>query len=451
MKTYNLSQTQLGIYLTCTSESKEDGNYNLDMLYRLDPEIDTQRLASALDAVIAAHPYVKSRIVAGPEGLPVFEDRSDEEFRTSRTGIGSLEEVRSSFGADYKLLGDRLFRLEIYETQNEGNWLYADFHHIIFDGMSWFVLREDLAKAYAGEALEKEDFDGFKAVLDEEKLRSSDFYSEARDWYVREFGPAAELESMLLPDRFGEEDGHFEKLWQKLDIDLEEVKKLCAKEGVKESAVYSAAFGFTLSKFICEKEVLYTTAWHGRPGKEMRHSFNMMVKTLPVYQNIGLVDTVGELISKTQEQTRNARRYSVYSFADAHEDIGINADINFVYQGTLHDLNIELDGKIQYAESLVTHTPGFKFLGMLMIEEGVPYIWCEYKPSRFSENFIKGFWESFALVVREMCIKEKLSEIELSTPAQKAVLDSFNAGYSGSEMRSTASASFIIKLILSLG
>ena len=442
MATYNLTQTQLGIYLACAGAGNEDGNYNLDMLFRLDPEVDLQRLRSSLEAVIAAHPYVKSRIVEGPDGAPVFEDRSEEDFKVEIQSINTLDEARPRFGADYNLLADRLFRLEIYKTETEGNWLYVDFHHIIFDGMSWSVFREDLAKAYDGAQLEKETVDGFRISLDEEELRSSDFYREAKDWYVSEFGPAAELDSMPLQDCFGPEDGHFVKLWQKLDIDLDAAKRLCAEEGVSETALYTSAFGFTLSKFICENEVLFTSAWHGRPDRQTRHSFTMMVKTLPVYLNPGSFSTVGDFLRKTGEQTLLARRYSVYSFADAHEDIGINTDVSFVYQGALHDLGITLGGKPQHAESLVTHTPGFKFLGMLMIEDGAPYIWSEYKPSCFSENFVKGFWESFAYVVRQMCSKELLSDIELSTPAQTAVLDSFNASYRAPEPGGTVLDAF---------
>ena len=171
MNRYPLSQTQLGIYITCLNSSDE-GNYNLDMLYRLDEGVDLARLSSALDAVIAAHPYVKSRIVSDAAGNPVFEERGDEPFSTPVIDVASIDEARPRFGEDYDLLHDRLFRIEIYRTAKEGNWLYVDFHHIVFDGMSWSVFRDDLAKAYGGEALETEKIDGFRIAEDEAALRS---------------------------------------------------------------------------------------------------------------------------------------------------------------------------------------------------------------------------------------------------------------------------------------
>ena len=427
-RTYPLNQSQFGIYLTCTNCS-EEGNYNLDMLYRLPPEVDLERLAAALDAVIAAHPYVKSRIVLDDGGTPMFEDRSDEPFNTVIADIGGIDEVRGHFGADYDLLRDRLFRLEIYRT-GDGNWLYVDFHHIIFDGMSWAIFRDDLSRAYSREALKAESVDGFKTALDEAVLRESPSYAEARDWYASEFSAACELESMPLPDVYGDNQEHFAKYWERLDVDTAALKAFCERSGSKESAVYTAAFGYTLSRFTAEDEVLYTTVYHGRTDKAARRSFSMMVRTLPVYQNFSGGQTVAQALERLAAQTAGVRRHSAYSFADAHADLGINSDVSFAYQGSLHDFSICLGGLTLQGESLVTHTPGLKFLGMLMIEDGAPHIWCEYQTNKFSAGFIKGFWATYTCVVNGMCRCASLSEIPLCTPSQTALLDSFNAGCS---------------------
>ena len=440
-RTYPLSQSQLGIYLTCMN-SQEEGNYNLDMLYRLAEEVDLRRLASALEAVIAAHPYVKSRIVPAGDGTPVFEDRSDEEFRAAIIEKDSIGEVRALLGRDYNLLGDRLFRLEIYKTLQDGNWLYVDFHHIIFDGFSWSVFRDELAGAYDGETLQKEAVDGFKIALDEAALRESDAYREARDWYASEFGAGCELESMPLPDVYGQSEEHFAKYWKKLDIDTDSLKTFCGSSGYRESAVYTAAFGYTLSRFTAEDEVLFSTVYHGRTDKATRRSFTMMVKTLPVYQNFADGIEIAEVLEHLRAQTSQVRRHASYSFADAHDDLGINSDVSFAYQGSLHDFSISLGGKTLQGESLITHTPGLKFLGMLMIEEGAPHIWCEYQTNKFSPAFIEAFWETYECVVNGMCRCTKFSQIELCNPSQTALLDSFNSHYKALEKEETVLEAF---------
>ena len=427
MTTYPLNQSQLGIYLTCLN-CNEEGNYNLDMLFHLEDDVDLERLRLALEAVVAAHPYVKSRLQESESGEPVFVDCTEEPFKAEIIDAGSIEELRPSLGTDYDLLHDRLFRLEIYRTAEDGNWLYVDFHHIIFDGVSWSVFNDDLARAYDGEALDAEKIDGFKIALDEVALREGPAYSEARDWYVSEFGPASELESMPLADLNGEEE-HFAKYLEPLAIDSQALDNFCKMSGRKKSEVCTAAFGYTLSRFTAEEEVLFTTVFHGRNDRATRRSFTMMVRTLPVYQNFSGNPKVAEVLDSLAAQTARTRSLAAYSFADAHSDFGINSDVSFAYQGELHNLNITLCGKTYTGESLITHTPGLKFLGMLIIEGGVPHIWCEYQTNKYSANFIKGFWNSYACVVNGMCSCEKLSEISLCTTEQIKLLDSFNSHY----------------------
>ncbi len=61
MKTYPLTQTQIGIFLAETA-AQGNANYNIDMLYHLDADIDIEKLKTALEAVINNHPYVKSAL-----------------------------------------------------------------------------------------------------------------------------------------------------------------------------------------------------------------------------------------------------------------------------------------------------------------------------------------------------------------------------------------------------
>ena len=112
--TYPLSQTQMGIYVTCMN--CKEGRYNIDLLYTLDQDIDLQRLAVALDKVIEAHPYVKSRLVIDDNGNVGFEDHSSEPFHTKIIDAVNIDDYNDHIGSDYDLLHDSLFRLEIYRT-----------------------------------------------------------------------------------------------------------------------------------------------------------------------------------------------------------------------------------------------------------------------------------------------------------------------------------------------
>ncbi len=57
-----LSQSQLSIFLACQGLDGKSGNYQIPFLYRLPTEIDLKKICRALEAFVAAHPYILSRL-----------------------------------------------------------------------------------------------------------------------------------------------------------------------------------------------------------------------------------------------------------------------------------------------------------------------------------------------------------------------------------------------------
>lgn len=415
----------MGIYVTCMN-TQEEGSYNIDMLYKLDDDINLDTLREALDRVIEAHPYIKSRLITNEAGEVVFEDHSTDEFHAEIQKINDIEDIRSHIGEDYDLMNDQLFRIEIYKTQ-KGNYLYVDFHHIVFDGMSFAIFRSDLAKAYAGETLDPEPLNGFQIAEAEVQVRKSDVYQEAKNWYAKEFGNSSEVESMPIADVYDVDEEHFVTIWKQINIDKAALDALCEKAEVKESMIFTAGFGYTLSKFSGDDEALYTSVFHGRLDKATRRAFCMMVKTLPVYHNFKDTPTVIELLQATSEQTSGTRKRTCYSFGELHADLGIQSEICFVYQGNLTTLNIFLNGKEQSGEDLRKHRAGIKLNVQIVTKDEGYYVKLEYPNNKFTPEFIDSFCKTYNNILCEMLIKENLADIESCNDEQIAQLDIFNA------------------------
>lgn len=324
MSKYPLTQTQMGIYVTCMNQ-QEEGNYNIDMLYKLDDDVDIERLVQALDKVIEAHPYVKSRLVTDEAGEVVFEDHSDEAFHTSVFEIADIEDVRTHLGEDFDLMHDQLFRIELYKTP-KGNYLYVDFHHIIFDGMSMVNFLRELNRAYMGEALVGEQTDGFAVAEQEAEMRQSAEYQQAKEWYMKEYAEAAEVDSMPLPDVQTQEPEHFADIRIPMAIDKSQVEAYCQQKGYKESMLLTTAFGYTLAKYTCDDKALFNTIYHGRTDRSTRNSFGMMVQTLPVFIDFSTSNDVSTLVGNVSAQIIKARHNAGYSYGEACTEIGLKSE-----------------------------------------------------------------------------------------------------------------------------
>ena len=68
----------------------------------------------------------------------------------------------------------------IFNTKQDGKYLYIDMHHIIGDGTSLVILLNDIEKVYKGIKLEKEKFTGFNYALEEQELLKTDKYEKAK-------------------------------------------------------------------------------------------------------------------------------------------------------------------------------------------------------------------------------------------------------------------------------
>lgn len=424
MKTYPLTQTQLGIYLAEVSATG-NANYNIDMLYHLDEHINIERLQSALEAVINNHPYVKSILIQNNEGELLMEDHSDDAPVVEILEEESIETIRKEIDEKHDLQRQPLYRLVIYKTKTE-NLFFMHFHHIIFDGSSFYIFQKELNDAYAGNALIPEKEDGFSIALEEKELRISERYNEEKAWYEQEFAAASEIESAPIKDVFDAKEGEWLFAHHPLKSKKNEVKALCEKHGIGISIPFTAAFGYTLANFTGNEESMYATVFFGRNDQHTDKTFDMLVKTMPVYHDFRKTPSVTELLQQTSTQIRECRNRTIYSFTDVKKDLGLEPKVCLAYQGVLHSLNLVLDGRTQVSEDLIKHAPGFDIYIHIIQKEEAFECMVEYNTSMYSAEFIEQFCSSYSKVLDEIIHKEMLADIEIADEKQVEQLDAFN-------------------------
>ena len=165
---YPLTQTQKGIFVDSMANAGTT-IYNIPSLFKLSEKVDLLQLQRAVGQAVNAHPYVKATLFLDEQG-EVRAARNDSaepvvELVACDKLPGNEELVRP-----YELLGERLYRAHVYQT-DEGSYLFLDFHHIISDGVSTGIMVDDINRAYAGEKLAAESYTCFDLVLFEAKLR----------------------------------------------------------------------------------------------------------------------------------------------------------------------------------------------------------------------------------------------------------------------------------------
>lgn len=408
---YPLTQTQMGIFVECSSLS-ESVVYNIPVMFRISNNIEPERLVAAVKTAINAHPYAKTTLFADADGNIRARRNDDAPVVVSLERLEHIPAVEELV-RPFQLIDTTLYRASVMLTP-EGNCLFIDFHHIISDGTSEAILLSDISKAYLGTKLEIETFSGFEAALEEEQVRNSERYIKAKEYYTSVFG---ECDTDCLPPKCpevsdkkqmmdaGRVNAHF-------SITAKQVCEFCEVHHLTMNAFFNSVFGFTLGRFSNRDEVVYTTIYNGRSDSRLASIFTMLVKTLPVFVQLNGETKIVDFVRTTQNQLMDSMANDIYSFAEISSECGIKSDVIFVYQGDNFNFDSLCGEKAEFCPMLPPVAKAPLTLNMNVVDE-VFEIEAEYRRDIFSADFVKAFLDAMEMVVVEFMEKYLLKNVSL--------------------------------------
>ena len=366
-------------------------------------------------------------------------EQQEETWKAEIKEIDSIDQVRGTFARPMDLHKDRLFRMELYKTPDAA-WFYADFHHIIADGACIPILLQDLGDAYEGKEVAAEKMTGAEVALEEQKLRESEAFEEAKQWFAQEFGPATGVESRIVPDVFGAKPSAYKSLLVQLPIDSVAMREILERYRYADSVLFTALFGLTLASWNADHAASFSTIWNGRKGVAAKTAFTMCVHTLPAFVNATPETPVSEVLDHMKAQTMGLRARPFFSMADCGTYLGLGPGINFGFQGQFAPEvpSLILAGERVLGEDLRTNPPGLNLSVELFTPVEGPYemrFW--YRPSQYSEGILQNFAESMAAAVLSLKKADTVGQLEFASSAQIKVLDGFNPGKSMGDPKKT--------------
>lgn len=420
---YPISKTQEGIFVECVANPGTT-IYNIPILLKISEDINVEKLKKAITEAIDAHPYVKAIIsVDGSTGDIYARRGRDNEYNVEviRTdSIGNLTSLVKPFALTEK----SLYRIAIYDTKENGKYIFIDMHHIISDGTSLNIFLKDIENAYVGKKVEKEQFTGFSYALEEKKLIDSPAYEKAKEYYDGLL-KGADKECLLPKD---DTDGvaKASHASRKLSINKSEVEDFCKNHGVSLNAFFNAVFGFVLSKYDYKEELCYTTVYNGRNDSRVDNAVCMLVKTLPVLCKYDKDTRILDFIKGLSKQIFDSMTNDIYSFADISRNYQVKADVMFIYQGDNFEFNNFCGKKSTQVD--IPSTTVKEPLSIYMSVVNNEYVLnAEFRHDYYYDETIEGFLECMEQVAKEFLAKQELRKVSLLTARTKELLVKYNS------------------------
>ncbi|MBR6486462.1 MAG: AMP-binding protein, partial [Lachnospiraceae bacterium] len=328
--TMTLSAAQTGIYIECM-KNPDSTAYNIPSVISFAAGTDTALIKNAVNSVLKAHPSLFVHFdIDDNQVMAIRDEVSDYDIPVQEMTEEECGRFRESFVRAFHLNRGPLFEFAIVKTDKAVR-LFADIHHLIFDGFSMSLFLKDLAGSLKmhGAPVETEGASYFAYVKDQKDMLTE----ERRGEYEKYFGELLEdYESAteLPPDRTGDEKTG-RKCFTYGSINEEEITKACKASGLSEPGFFLAALDYTLSRLTASDNVYIATISSGRSDVRFADTFGMFVNTLPLASKLSDV-SVNEYIRDVSNGLEAAIAHENYPFADVASGWGFDPAFMYEYQ-----------------------------------------------------------------------------------------------------------------------
>ena len=335
---YPLSKTQLGVYLDCM-KNPYTTLYNIPSVLKFTKAINPKKLADSVKKVILAHPYIFTHLTTQNDDVEqVYPDNIQFDVPVKRMSEKELETLKKEFVKPFNFSKSPLFRSLVVETESN-TYLFADFHHIIFDGASYNIFLNQLKSAYEGEEVKSEDYTYFDYIEDEIKAESGEEYTKAEKFFddmMKNFESASEI----TPD-LGSQGDNGKLAEVNVPFDFAKVESFCNQNGVTPAQLFLAASFYSVSRFTNSRNVYLSTISNGRSDMRLTDCFGMFVKTLPLGIEVEDVSAL-EFVKKSKSVFTGAIENEIYPYSKICSKYGFAPNIMYEYQiGVTDDLKID--------------------------------------------------------------------------------------------------------------
>ena len=391
--------------------SLEEGyGLHCDATVHLSPETDLERLASAIETVLRAHPAVDARLFPAEDGTLRWKQGDLRELKPKVEQLSSqeYEKLKPSLRRPMNRPETRMFLMRLFAIREPDGTIrkdfYFDFLHPIVDGDSIEIFLKDVDAAYHGEQIQPEEFSIFDYYDEIEDQIGSEDYRKEQQWnrdFVRSFTERlSELPGDLEPKGRNET----KDIFVPIHIDLPTVDKFTKAQGITDGTLFAAAFGLLQGHRNGEQAGVVLTIYNGRNDIRYERTIGAVYRHYPLCVRWTDETTAAAFVRETQENVLLCRRHALY------EGDPVPLIVAFSYQGEDADDGFDFcGGRATYEEIEDFEEENFDFFVHRRKDDF--YVNLTYNTLEYSEAFVARFLENYAKAIHALAAGEAPSKI----------------------------------------
>ena len=435
---YALTPSQNRLYFL-QNLYKDSTAYNECRMYRIEGEIDFDRLETTLSQLIQRHEILRTAFVFQEDSpRQVIVEDYHFEIEHYHAPNGKTDEIVQSFIRPFDLSKAPLLRIGIVEISKREYLFMIDMHHIMYDAHSSRIFTQEFLDIYNGKNTQavKRQFKDYSEWLNGSYLNEKKKIQ--RNFWVQEFSDMSMLnmprdyERPLVKDFKGKQIKFELTEWE-----LGQLREIAQKESVSFYMLTLSIFSVFLAKISNQEDVVLGTVTSGRSHPDMEKIIGMFVNTVPLRYFPKSDVSFKSFIQQVKSRTLAFFNHQNYPYEELIDelklprDTGRNPifDVFFSYynfeETEFHSEGLKLNPYT--VESHLSSRFDITF-DVFDLEEEF-YFAFGYATSLFSDETINRFIQYFKAILSQVISNHEIliSEINMLSPEEEhQILTLFN-------------------------
>jgi amino acid adenylation domain-containing protein len=324
---YELSPAQMRLYMG-QKMAPATKAFNMIDAISLDKNLDSRKLEKTIRTLIHRHESLRTAFMLVDE-QPVQKihdsvDLEPENYDLAEVPMESevnvrLEEIQDSFVRPFDLNTPPLLRVGLIRTR-ENNILLIDMHHIISDGASHQVLKDEFRALFAGQKLPALRLQYKDYARWQNSPTQKEVVIKQEKYWLSQFETTGEIPVLNLPTDYPRPDTQsFEGSGVHFEIDKKEARRLKNLAANEKATIYTTLLAFYyifLAKLSGNEDIVVGTVIEGRRHTDLEKIVGMFVNVLALRNFPTHQKTFRNFLNEVNVRTIQAFDNQDYQFDD---------------------------------------------------------------------------------------------------------------------------------------
>ena len=368
--------------------------YNLFMLMKLARELfELPKLVKALELAVKSHPALLTKFTFDADGeiIQSYDPSLMPEIHIEKISEFDLNILKDNLVQPFKMIDARLFRLRVFETE-KASYIFFDVHHTVFDGTSFKVLMQDIAKSYMGMPVTQDYY--YLALAKREEIAHTAFYEESRRYFEARYD--GEDWTRFPPIDHTARENASDRLLCDMGITGAELGEVEKRFKVSRNEFFITVAALAVSLYADRPNIKLSWIYNGREDVKMMNTVGLLFRDLPVAFRFDKKQNIADIFADAHEQVQKAIEHSCYPYVE-NNAVAIEDDVAYVlYQRDLHDAG-DLDGmEIETVDIRQNRAAAQSVLDMEVLDSGDGFVLdLDYAASRYERATMERFGKLF--------------------------------------------------------